>query len=68
MTESLEQYHSTEFELLRELMSGDRKLVHEYRDVYPDELNHLEGYGILTKELEIRIPVLKKWLHTRFAA
>lgn len=63
MTDSLRRYYGEELEILRLVVAGERQAAREWRDEFPDAVNHLVGYGVLDPDwMSVRVPVLERWL------
>jgi serine/threonine-protein kinase len=68
MVQSLHRYYPSEFEVLQVIADGDQVFAAEMLEGDPSLMNHLAGYGVVSRErLAIRIPAFREWLrqHSR---
>jgi len=63
MVQSLHRYYPSEFEVLQVIAEGDQVFASEMLEGDPSLMNHLAGYGVVSRErLTIRIPAFREWL------
>ena len=68
MINVLSKYYESEFSLLQTLAQGKISEFKEYAEVFPDDISHLKGYGIIefsSSECFIKVEPLQTWLNRK---
>lgn len=71
MLDVLNDYYEDEYMLLEILAKGNVAEFREYRDIFPNEINHLDGYGLVNlhgNDSSLSISALQAWLQNRAAS